>query len=306
MKQGLKQVRVFSEAVRRKVVKDIETGKVSIAAVCRELDVSKTSVYSWLNKYSRHLQSGKKLVLQMDSEAYKSKELEKRVKELEAALGRKQLEVDFLNRLIEQGKEELGGRLEKKVLHSTLRWFKGNKRQHGHKLRDVYEVAGISRQALHQHRIRELSKAKQAYEFFEQADKIREAHPRAGCRKMALDLRSKGWGRDKTEQFLLQSGYRINYPPNYKRTTYAQHHLHYPNLIEGLELNNINQLVQTDITYYRVGERFYYLVFLIDVYSRRIVGYALNKTLEAEGNIKALRMFFSCRGRCKYHWRYSA
>ena len=96
---------------------------------------------------------------------------------------------------------------------------------------------------------------------------------------MALDLRSKGWGRDKTEQFLLQSGYRINYPPNYKRTTYAQHHLHYPNLIEGLELNNINQLVQTDITYYRVGERFYYLVFLIDVYSRRIVGYALNKTL---------------------------
>ena len=117
---------------------------------------------------------------------------------------------------------------------------------------------------------------------------------------MALDLRSKGWGRDKTEQFLLQSGYRINYPPNYKRTTYAQHHLHYPNLIEGLELNNINQLVQTDITYYRVGERFYYLVFLIDVYSRRIVGYALNKTLEAEGNIKALRMFFSCRGRCKF------
>ena len=114
MKQGLKQVRVFSEAVRRKVVKDIETGKVSIAAVCRELDVSKTSVYSWLNKYSRHLQSGKKLVLQMDSEAYKSKELEKRVKELEAALGRKQLEVDFLNRLIEQGKEELGVDLKKK------------------------------------------------------------------------------------------------------------------------------------------------------------------------------------------------
>ena len=50
----------------------------------------------------------------MDSEAYKSKELEKRVKELEAALGRKQLEVDFLNRLIEQGKEELGVDLKKK------------------------------------------------------------------------------------------------------------------------------------------------------------------------------------------------
>jgi transposase-like protein len=114
MKENLKQVRVFSEAVRKKAVKDIETGKASVSKVCREFDVSHTSVYRWLNKYSRHLQSGKKLVLQMDSEAYKSKELEKRIQELEAALGRKQLEVDFLNRLIDQGKEELGVDLKKK------------------------------------------------------------------------------------------------------------------------------------------------------------------------------------------------
>jgi hypothetical protein len=60
------------------------------------------------------LQSGKKLVLQMESESYKSKELEKRIKELEAALGRKQLEVDFLNKMIEQGKKELGVDLKKK------------------------------------------------------------------------------------------------------------------------------------------------------------------------------------------------
>lgn len=52
--------------------------------------------------------------MQMDSESYKSKELEKRVKELEAALGRKQMEIDFLNQLLEQGKEELGIDLKKK------------------------------------------------------------------------------------------------------------------------------------------------------------------------------------------------
>ena len=114
MKESLRQVRVFSEAVKKKVVKDIEKGKSSVAGVCREYDVSSTSVYRWLTKYSRHLQSGKKLVLQMDSEGYKSKELEKRIQELEAALGRKQLEVDFLNRLIDQGKEELGVDLKKK------------------------------------------------------------------------------------------------------------------------------------------------------------------------------------------------
>jgi transposase InsO family protein len=165
-------------------------------------------------------------------------------------------------------------------------------------MKDVYEVAGLSRQALCQHRIRQLKKGLKAQKFFEQADKIREDHPKAGCRKMALDLRCSGWGRDKTEQLLLANGYRIQYPPNYRRTTYAQHHLHYPNLIEGLELNDINQVLQTDITYYRVQEKFYYLVFLIDVYSRRIVGYAVNKTLEAEGNIKALNRFFASRGKC--------
>lgn len=159
----------------------------------------------------------------------------------------------------------------------------------------MYAVAGITKQALHQHRVRQLHKGTQAHKFFDQADKIRVDHPKAGCRKMALDLRSSGWGRDKVEQLLLQNGYRVHYPPNYTRTTYAQSKLHYPNLIEGLELNGINQVVQTDITYYRIKEKWYYIVFLIDVYSRRIVGYAANKTMEAEGNIKALKRLLQTR-----------
>jgi putative transposase len=155
-------------------------------------------------------------------------------------------------------------------------------------MKAVYEVAGISKQALHQYRVRELRKFCQAKEFFEQADAIRHQHPRVGCRKMALDMVCKGWGRDRIEELLLSNGYRVYYPPNYRRTTSAQQELYFPNLIEGLELNNVNQLVQTDITYYRVGNRFYYLIFIIDVYSRRIVGHAVSKTLQAEGNIKAL------------------
>ena len=162
-------------------------------------------------------------------------------------------------------------------------------------MKAVYGVAGISKQACQQHRIRQLNKSVAAFKFFDQADKIRKEHPRAGCRKMALDLCCSGWGRDKTEQLLLSNGYRLQYPRNYARTTYSQQHLLYPNLIEGLELTGINQLVQTDITYFRVRERFYYIVFLIDVYSRRIVGYAVNKTLEALGNIKALKMMFRTR-----------
>jgi len=113
-KFNLRPRRVFSEAIKRKVVRDIEAGKPAVLAASREYDVSYQAVYSWVRKYSRHLQTSKTMVVQMESEPYKTKELEKRIQELEAALGRKQLEVDFLNQLINQGKKELGIDLKKK------------------------------------------------------------------------------------------------------------------------------------------------------------------------------------------------
>lgn len=112
-KRSLGAVRTFSDAIKKKVVKDIEDGKVSVLAASKELGVCFQTVYHWLNKYSRHLQSSKRIVIEMESEAYKTKQLEKRILELEAALGRKQLEVDFLNKMIELGKEELGVDLKK-------------------------------------------------------------------------------------------------------------------------------------------------------------------------------------------------
>lgn len=110
MKSDVKlgQARIFSEPLKKKAVRDIESGKASVLAVSREYQVSTQAVYGWLNKYSRHLQSSKRIVVEMESESYKSRELEKRIKELEAALGRKQLEVDYLNKMIEIGSKEAG------------------------------------------------------------------------------------------------------------------------------------------------------------------------------------------------------
>lgn len=113
-KTVLRQRRVFSESLKRHLVKQIESGKAAVLNVAREYDVSGSAVYVWLRKYSRSLPSSKTMVVQMESESYKTKELEKKIKDLEAALGRKQLEVDFLNKMIEIGKEELGIDLKKK------------------------------------------------------------------------------------------------------------------------------------------------------------------------------------------------
>jgi transposase-like protein len=113
-KEQLRPRRIFSEPLKKQAVSEIEDGKCSVLQIARINGVSYQAVYGWLNKYSRYLQSGKTMVIQMESEAAKNAALQKRILELEAALGRKQLEVDFLNKMIEIGKEELGVDLKKK------------------------------------------------------------------------------------------------------------------------------------------------------------------------------------------------
>ena len=118
-----------------------------------------------------------------------------------------------------------------------------------------------------------------------------------GCRKIALILKKPGFGRDKTEALLMAAGFRVIYPPNYTKTTHSVRFNQFGNLIEGLVIQDINKVVQTDITYLWVKERFYYLVFMIDVYSRLITGYHASEGLEAEANIKALQMMIALRGK---------
>jgi len=156
-------------------------------------------------------------------------------------------------------------------------------------------MAGISKQALHRYNVRRVALAAEHEKIFEQADAIRSEHPMIGCRKMGYMLRFKGKGRDKIEHLLLASGYRVKYAPNYLKTTRSMKQHYYPNLIGGMELNGINQVVQSDITYYWLNGRFYYLTFIVDVYSRRIIGHYTGNTMEAECNIKAMKLALKTR-----------
>lgn len=140
-------------------------------------------------------------------------------------------------------------------------------------------------------------KLKASQQFIEKAEALREDHPEMGCRKMALILKQPGWGRDKTEGLLMSSGFRVIYPPNFTKTTNSIGFSRFNNLIEGKELKGINQVIQTDITYLWVKDRFYYLVFIIDVYSRRITGYNASCGMEAEANLQALNMMIQLRGK---------
>ena len=64
----------------------------------------------------------------------------------------------------------------------------------------------------------------------------------------------------------------------------------YPNLARRIKLTGLNQLWATDITFIRLRNEFVYLAVVLDAYSRRVIGWALDRTLEAELAIRALQM----------------
>jgi len=106
--------RIFSEELKKKIVKEIEEGKVSVLRAAQEYSVSYQSLYKWLYKYSKFRQKGMKLVVEMDSEQYRSKELAIKVGELEQIIGQKQMMIDYLEKMIELASEEVGMDIKKK------------------------------------------------------------------------------------------------------------------------------------------------------------------------------------------------
>jgi hypothetical protein len=149
-------------------------------------------------------------------------------------------------------------------------------------------MIGISKQAVSQYSKREAQFNKQLSGLLIQVDELRSEHPGCGVQKMYETLEPDFLGRDKFVEIFMSLGYRVKHKKNYIRTTIPTH-LKYPNLIEGLCVYKPNQLWQSDITYFHLNGRFYYLVFIIDVYTRKIVGYQVSDHLRAEANISALK-----------------
>lgn len=106
--------RYFSEEFKKEKARAIASGKLRIKDLCFVYEISRTTVYNWLYLYTQ-IEKGTKTVLQMDSEEQKSKMLLTKVAELERAVGQKQLEIDYLNKLIEISGKDLGIDLKKKA-----------------------------------------------------------------------------------------------------------------------------------------------------------------------------------------------
>ena len=113
-KKYLRQRRTFSPTLRKEVVRLIESGKLSVAAASREYQVSATSIYRWIHRYSTYNKKGNVLVVDKDSHSKKLERLQQKIAELEQAVGYKQMQIDYYKKFIDLASEEVGQDLKKK------------------------------------------------------------------------------------------------------------------------------------------------------------------------------------------------
>lgn len=156
-------------------------------------------------------------------------------------------------------------------------------------LNRLYRIVGVSKQAVHQSRKRQQRFDMELLELTRQADLIRKDHPGCGVEKMYHILQPESMGRDKFCEIFMELGYGVGQIKNRSRTTIPSWY-HYPNLIEGMAVVRPYQVIQSDITYFDIEGKFYYLVFILDVYTREILGYNVGDNMRAECNVRALKM----------------
>ncbi len=101
----VRHFRKFSEDFKLKIVHDYESGQYSIAELGKIYDIAKPVIYRWIYKYSAYNKKSIQVVEMKDSQFEKIKRMEARIKELERAVGQKQMNIDYLEKMIELANE---------------------------------------------------------------------------------------------------------------------------------------------------------------------------------------------------------
>lgn len=114
MGSKIRKVRQFSTEFKKEKVSQIDQGKISVLQLSRIYEVSTTAIYNWIRLYSRHGGQNEKVVVQKQSEGARTLELMKKVAELEQLVGQKQVEVEYLKKVIEFGSELTATDIKKK------------------------------------------------------------------------------------------------------------------------------------------------------------------------------------------------
>jgi len=164
-------------------------------------------------------------------------------------------------------------------------------------LADLCSWFGVTRQAYYQSKHRVHNNLIEQEILLDKISNIRKFHKRLGGRKLLfkleefMDEHNIKMGRDAFFDFLRDNKLLIKQRKRYHVTTNSNHWMKkYPNLIRDIELLGSNHLWVSDITYWKTKGGHYYISFITDAYSRKIVGYHVADSMEAVESVAALRM----------------
>jgi putative transposase len=135
-------------------------------------------------------------------------------------------------------------------------------------------------------------------ELRDQIQRIVLEMPGYGYRRVTQELERRGLpaNHKRVLRLMRQDNLLCLRKRSFVRTTDSNHAWAvYPNLVPELSLTTLDQLWVADITYIRLLKEFIYLAVVLDAYSRRCIGWALDRTLEAELAVAALQMALDCR-----------
>ena len=132
----------------------------------------------------------------------------------------------------------------------------------------------------------------------DEIQKIALEWPAYGSRRITAQLRRRKWtvNRKRVQRLMREDNLLCLRKRKFVVTTDSDHGLRvYPNLAREMRLTGVDQLWRADITYVRLAAEFVYLAVILDAYSRRVIGWDLDSTLEDSLTLAALRMALSQR-----------
>ena len=135
-------------------------------------------------------------------------------------------------------------------------------------------------------------------ELRDQMQRVALEWPSYGYRRITAELQERGFeiNHKRVLRLMREDNLLCVRRRAFVATTDSRHHLPvYPDLARGIAPTAINQLWRADITYIRLRTEFVYLAVVLDAFSRRVIGWALGRTLEAGLAVAALRMALIAR-----------
>lgn len=134
---------------------------------------------------------------------------------------------------------------------------------------------------------------KQDADLRDKVELVQTEHPRSGYRTMLRYLGRSGVrvGERKLRRIMKKYDLHATIKRAFVRTTDSEHsHRVYPNLLPGRTVMGLNEVWTADLTYIRIGNGFVYLAIILDLYSRRVIGWHVSKRIDADLAVAALRM----------------